>query len=451
MLEIRPLRSATFRHLAAGYWLNEFGNWIGEIALAIVVFDRTGSPLATAALFLALRFLPALLAPLLTTRIEALRPRVVLSCLYVLEGILFAGIAVLTRHFSLPAVLALCGLDGLLAITAKALTRGVSATWLLKHDLLRDGNAILNLGAMASSALGPALAGIAVAVEGAETALLIDAGTFVVTAAIIATAPGLHLESDREAGFNGRLRAGRDVLRNYTAVRRLLVAIALMMLLGSIAVPIEVVFAKQTLHAGDRGYGFLLGSWGVGMVVGGGAFAAAAQMRLIHLLGCAAAFLAIGYAGLSQAPTLLIASVFSALGGAGNGAGWIAAVTAVQERIPMTTQSAVMSVLEGINQVMPALGFIVGGAVAAATSARDAYAVSAAGVALVIVMVALRPIDRVRLTPVAAVIDLPAQRDTDPGKDLIDTRERVSHAVRNSSVIGQELLPTGRSLPMTNA
>src|ERR1700735_4836026 len=99
MLDLRPLRSAGFRRLALGYWVNEFGNWIGEIALTILVYDRTRSPLGTAALFLALRFLPALLAPLLTTRVETLRPRDVLTVLYVLEAVLFACIAVVTRHF----------------------------------------------------------------------------------------------------------------------------------------------------------------------------------------------------------------------------------------------------------------------------------------------------------------------------------------------------------------
>ncbi len=32
------------------------------------------------------------------------------------------------------------------------------------------------------------------------------------------------------------------------------------------AAPIEVAYAKMTLHAGDRGYGLLLGAWGVGVV-----------------------------------------------------------------------------------------------------------------------------------------------------------------------------------------
>ena len=269
MLDMRPLRSSTFRHLAAAYWINDLGNWFGEIALAILVYDRTHSPLATATLFLALRFLPALLAPLLTVRVEVVPPRMSLPCLYVLEGGFFAGMAILAHHFSLPAILALSAIDGMLAITAKALTRGVSATWLLKRELLREGNAILNLGTMVSTAAGPALSGVAVAWKGPGTSLIVDAVTFVVTAGAIATARGMELETDHEAGFRGRIRAGARVLRDYTAVRRLLVGIAFVFLLGSIPVPIEVVFAKQTLHAGDRGYGFLIGAWGAGMVVGG--------------------------------------------------------------------------------------------------------------------------------------------------------------------------------------
>jgi Transmembrane secretion effector len=439
MLDLRPLQSSTFRHLAAGYWVNELGNWFGEIALAILVYNRTDSPLATATLFLALRFLPALLAPLLTVRIEALRPRVALPCLYVLEGAFFAAMAILAHHFSLPAILCLSALDGMLAITAKALTRGVSATWLLKRGLLREGNAILNLGAMASMAAGPALSGAAVAWKGASTALFVDAITFAVTAAIIATARELRLETDHEAGFKGRARAGLNVLRTYSAVRRLMVAVALVFLLGSIPIPIEVVFAKETLHAGDRGYGFLLGAWGAGMIVGGAIFAAYTQMRLIRVLGISTVLALLGYAGLAISPTLAIACLFSALGGIGNGAGWISAVTAIQERIPVSTQSAVMSVLEGISQLMPAIGIIAGGAITAATSPRDAYAVSAVGVALVVIGVAMRPIDRARLSPVAQ----------EP-ENTADTSNCVHDSERNPSLKAQENLSAARTLLVTN-
>jgi hypothetical protein len=47
-----PLRRSTFRRLATTYAVNELGDWMGIIALSVLVFDRTNSALATAGLFL---------------------------------------------------------------------------------------------------------------------------------------------------------------------------------------------------------------------------------------------------------------------------------------------------------------------------------------------------------------------------------------------------------------
>jgi predicted MFS family arabinose efflux permease len=326
-------------------------------------------------------------------------------------------------------VLVLAALDGALAVTAKALTRSASAAGLVKEGLLREGNGIMNLGAMASTACSPLIAGGLVAWKGAESALLVDSATFLVTALIVATATGIHVDSDHEAGFSGRMRNGLDVLRSRTAVRRLMVAIAFAMLLSAVPLPIEVVFAKQTLHAGDSGYGLLLGAWGLGMVIGAAVFTAVKQVRLISILAVGTLLTAAGYGGLAIAPTLALACVGSAIGGIGNGAAWIAAVTAVQERIPMETQSAVMSVLEGLNQVMPAIGFALGGVITAVVSPRAAYGVAAFGVAAVVLIAAVRPIDRVRLRR--------ADAPETPGLQPADTAESPDFQ-QNPAVAAQE-------------
>lgn len=401
MLDTRPLRSAGFRHLAAAYWVNEFGTWVGEIALTLLVYSRTHSPLGSAALFTTLRSVPAVLSPLVATRVETFRPRSVLATLYVLEAVLYSAIAVLTHHFSMPAILALAAIDGCLAVTAKALTRSAAAGGLLRDGLLREGNGILNLGLMVATAGSPVIAGALVAWRGAASALFLDAGTFLITAILIVTAHGIHIESDRMAGWGGRMRNGLAVLRTQAAVRRLMLATGLIMLLGGIPIPIEVVFVKQTLHAGDSAYGLLLGSWGVGMVVGGAAFATLSNIRLMVVVGIGTTVTAVGYGGLALAPTLGAACIASAVGGVGNGAGWIAAVTSLQERIPPNTQSAIMAVLETMNQLMPAIGFAVGGLLTTLTSPRLAYATAAVGVAAVVAVVLLRPVDEVTLSHVS--------------------------------------------------
>src|SRR5436189_16365 len=60
---LRPFRLPAFGHLATAYLVNELGNWLGEIALALLIFDFTVSPIATAGLFLSIQFVPALAAP----------------------------------------------------------------------------------------------------------------------------------------------------------------------------------------------------------------------------------------------------------------------------------------------------------------------------------------------------------------------------------------------------
>lgn len=397
MFDLTPLRSQGFRHLAAACWVNEFGNWIGEIALAILVWDRTGSPLATATLFLSLRFLPAMLAPLLTTKTEVFPPRVVISALYTVEAALFVALAAMVSRFSLPRVLVLAGCDGLFAITATALVRSTLVTELSENSLLREGNALVNLGTMLAIAGAPITAGLLAGSNGAASALRVDAATFAVAALIIATARGIRVTSDTSSSFSTRLRAGLGVLSQRPMVRRLLIAISLVVTLGSVALPVEVVFAENTLHAGDSGYGVLLTAWGTGMIIGGLVFAATPWMRLMNVLGLSVSLIAVGYGGLAVSPDLAIACIASFVGGTGNSAAWVAARTALQARIPLTAQSAVMAVLEGSNQTMPALGFVVGGAVTAISSPRIAYAVSAVGVAAVLALFSVWRLNEVHL------------------------------------------------------
>ena len=100
---------------------NELGNWLGDIALAVVVFDRTGSALATAGLFLAARFAPALVAPAVATWLEP-RRRSGLAGAYAAEAAVFACLALAVAHGApLGVLLVLAGVDGALPPAARSL------------------------------------------------------------------------------------------------------------------------------------------------------------------------------------------------------------------------------------------------------------------------------------------------------------------------------------------
>ena len=142
---LRPLRLPGFPNLGLAYLVNELGNWLGEIALAVLVFDQTGSPMATAALFCGMHFAPALLGPPLVARLEPLPVRLTLPGLYAAEAVAFAALALLADEFALVAVLAIATVDGSLASAARALTRAAATAVLAPAGQLREGNALLNI------------------------------------------------------------------------------------------------------------------------------------------------------------------------------------------------------------------------------------------------------------------------------------------------------------------
>src|SRR5262249_12383932 len=180
----------------------------------------------------------------------------------------------------LALVVALGAVDGTLALAARALTRSTSAALLTPFGLLRRGNALFNIGFTAAGALGPAIAGVVVARAGVPAALWADAAACAFVALLIAGARSLPTADGAEGGWRRRLREAFVYVREHRLIGGLLLAQALAMLFFYAIVPIEVVYAKKTLGAGDSGYGWLLAAWGVGMIIGGLLFATAQRVRL---------------------------------------------------------------------------------------------------------------------------------------------------------------------------
>lgn len=383
-----PLRRPLFRRLATTYAINELGDWMGIVALSVLVFDRTGSALAVTGLFLGSRFLPALLAPLLVAKAERPAPRHALPLVYCGEAAAFAGLALLAAHFSLAAVIALAALDGALALTGRSLTRAVVASLLEPSGELRSGNAVLNVAFTGGAAVGPAIAGLVVAGLGVQPALLLDAASFYLIALILFSAGALPRAEPEPGRTRERLRAGLAYIRSQTTLRRLLVVQGGAFVFFAAVIPIEVIYAKQTLGAGDSGYGLLLASWGAGMVLGSLVFAAIRHSPLPLLLFFSTLAVGAGYLGMAAAPTLALACAASAGGGAGNGVQWVAAVSAIQELTAPDMQARVMSVLESIGAAMPGLGYLLGGLVTAGLEPRATFLVAGGGVVAIVAVAA---------------------------------------------------------------
>ena len=422
-----PLRRPAFRRLASSYALNELGDWMGLIALPILVFGRTGSALATTGLFLGMRFAPALLTPPFVARVERTPPRLSLAAIYCCEAAAFGILALLVHHFSLAAVIVLATVDGTLALAGRALTRAVTATMLEPAGELRSGNAILNICFTGGAAVGPAVAGLVVAGLGIQSALLLDAVSFFLIAGLMVAGPLPRAEPE-EGRWKDRFRAGLAYIAARVPLRRLLIAEGVAIVFFAAVIPIEVIYAKSTLGSGDSGYGALVASWGVGMVMGSLVFAGLRSRGFPQLLLYSTIAIGAAYLGMAAAPTLLVACGVSVIGGLGNGIQWVSIVSAIQEMTRSSMQARVMSVLESVSAAMPGLGFVLGGLIAAGHSPRTTFLVAGIGV-LVVVAVAIRSLSGTPWTKGEGAIG-PSGLDEPAGSDMLrvgDQGQSLAH------------------------
>jgi MFS family permease len=375
-----------FGRLAFSYTTNSIGDYVGLVALAVLVFRETRDPLATTALFIAAQFLPAFIAPAVTARIDQLQLRKSLPSIYAGEAVVFALLALLAGSFSLPAVLALALLDGVLMLTARGLSRGAVNAVLQPVRLLREGNGLLNIGFAVASVGGSALGGALVSIFGVEAALVVDAASFAVIAIVLATCRHLPDGTEAREPFLTRIREGLRWARTDHVARVLLGFEAIAIVLFTLIVPIEIVYAEETLGTNEAGYGVLLSSWGAGIVLGSLVFLLVKQRSAALLILLSTLAIGAGYLGIAVSRELWLACAFSVVGGVGNGIQWVSVMTALQESTPQDLQARVTGLLESIASAMTGVGFLIGGVITAIFSPPTAFAVAGFGVVLLVVI-----------------------------------------------------------------
>jgi MFS family permease len=361
--------------------VNELGNWLGTVALAVAVFDRTRSALAVAGLFVSVGFLPAVWATAGVAWLESLGRRGTLATLYCVQALTTSGLALLVRHPVLAPILVLAAVDGLAALVAKALLRGVVSQESRGETARRRANSVLNGCWAVTFALGPAVGGALSGTLGPSAVLLIDVGSFICAALLVLDVPTPHSDGARDR-ITEQLRAAARYVKSNAMLGWLLWTEAVALVFFTAVVPVEVVFIKATLHAGDAGYGALLATWGAGTVAGSAVFAGSRQRALGTLLTTGTLAVAVGYLGIAASSALGVACAMSFVGGIGNGMQWVAFVTSVQEKTPTGFQGRLMGVVESIGALWTAVGFSLGGVVAALFQPRVTFLVAGAGAVL---------------------------------------------------------------------
>jgi Major Facilitator Superfamily len=433
-----PLRSARLRRILAAYTINSLGTWFGLIALLLAVYDHTRSALAVSALIISAEALPAFVVPAVVAWVEASKRRRELTALYLFEAIVTAALAVLMWHFSLPAVLILAALDGTAAFTSSALLRaeiaraareqveaemraesllddatesaGARATLIEERaqEAERKAHAARNVAYSGTFILGPVIGAAVVAAAGASTALFIDVGSFLICGALLLDLHP-HVEEARGNSVRLRLLSAWQHINEAPSLRGLLLAEAVALVFFETAAPIEVTFAKATLHAGDRGLGLLLTAWGAGAVLGSAVFARFVKRPLGGMLGAGTVAIGLAYVGFAAAPTLALSCVAAAMGGIGNGLQMPSLISIVQRLTPQSLQGRMMGAVESLGALCRAVGLPLGGILVWLSSPRVAFLIVGLGALIsTVALLRLAPRSHVGSTSAADELQSPA-------------------------------------------
>ena len=222
MLRLREgLRGRDWRLLLAGQTLSQFGDWLHRVALLVVAYQITGGIGAPALLLLSQHIARAAILPLGGTLADRLPKRAMMIATDLARAALVTSFALVREagHFwwLWVATILLQLLAGLFFPA-----QGAATVALVGAERFPAANALGRLAAQVGFLLGPAVGGLLVARWGTAPVFLLNAATFLVSAACLVA---MRLPEPQRSPANERptlladLREGWGLARHNPVVR----------------------------------------------------------------------------------------------------------------------------------------------------------------------------------------------------------------------------------------
>ncbi len=383
---IAVLRNASFRRLIAAQGISQLGDWLYNVALLALVFERTHSS-AWLGATTAARVLPIVVlgpvAGLLGDRFD--RRLVMIVSDVVRVGTMLGLVAVV--QFALP-IWWVPALAAFATAAASPYPSCAAATIprLLSKDELTAANSIRAALGPLAIVTGPLVGAVLVALGGPMLAFAANAGTFAVSALLTAAVPDRAAfrptgSGEREPGVWAAVTVGaRELLRRREAARLIGADVLCSFCYGVETVVLVVISMRLGWH--ESGYGVLIGAVGVGGLVG-----TAAIGTLVRTFGrrrvIALALLAVAASLplLAVVPFFAIVALLVLANGAGSLVVEICTETVLQEELPDDVFARAYGFAFPVSIAGIAAGSIVAAPLVAALGLAGALTVIGTGVA----------------------------------------------------------------------
>ena len=367
-------RSPSFGYLFLATAGSAFGTYLAAIALTVEVYDLTQSGVWVAALLIA-DFLPIVLIGLL---LGPLVDRLSRRRLMIFSDLVRFGV-----FAALPFVDTATGVIGLAAISGVATGFFLPAVYaglpnLVPDEELANANSLLGTVETLAWMIGPVVGGLMLTAWGTTVPYTVNAITFLVSAVLVARIPEGLLRS-KDSLTRGHWRDVADGIKLVVTARplRTVLVVWTVVLVGAGAINVaEVVFAKDTLDAGDLGFGVIVAASGVGLAIG--SFLAAPALGRVglrrHYVG-SIALMGVGWGGAALSGTIWLVVPFVIGGAAGNGSAIICNQLLIQRGAPDQYRGRAVATL------MSATYAVLGLSMAAAGVLTDIYGARAIWIA----------------------------------------------------------------------
>jgi MFS family permease len=390
-----PLASPVYRALWIAQLVSNLGTWMQTVgAQWMLVGDPRAAvlvPLVQTATTLPVMLL-ALPSGVLADLVD--RRRLLIAT----QAAMASGVAALTlltgAGLATPAVLLIllfligCGQ----ALTAPA-WQAIQPE-LVPREQIPAAAALTSMSVNSARAIGPAIAGALVSLSGPALVFGLNAVSFAGIVIVLAAwrRPASEQLMPMERPISA-LSAGGRFIRSSPVVRRILLRAVLFIAPGSAVWGLLAVIAKDRLHLSSSGYGLMLGALGVGAVLGA-VFLSRLQAVFGQnaLLTLAAVGFAAATAVLATVPVLPVVLLALVVGGLS----WLMALStlnsSMQLSLPAWVRARGLSVYQLVFMGGQAIGSLVWGLVAGATSGVTALLVSAVLLVFCAVSVAWWPL-----------------------------------------------------------
>jgi len=360
-------RGAGFRRFWLATSVSVLGTWMAAIALSIRMYDVTGSPGWVSALLFA-EFVPSVLIGLLLgNRLNKLRVRRAMVSCDLGSAVIFGLLALIDTPW---AVVALAGTAGIAVGVFRPLATAAVPMLVSDHELERATGAIASAD-NSMTFLGAVLGGVLVGGVGADVALGLNAVSFLISAAVIASCAALAGAGSSAPQAGHHLGPVVQRIATSPVLRQIAVGWTLTTLVLGAVIAVQVPLLRGTYDARPAAVGALLGLTSLGLVVGS-LFAGSRRFGRaaypLSLAGIGASAMITG-----AAPHMALAGFGLLLLGIFNGVAVIVNRTRVVRDTEPAERAGLVSFLISLSLIGQGAGTIGGGVVAAAVSPRWAF------------------------------------------------------------------------------